>query len=162
MAWNASRRPTSTTRATGRRRGLIINIQCWCSLMTSDSPGISSLLICRSCLFWPELIEDDERTRREEGAVGDPALHREPARGHQQEGDDAGEKDAEEEGGDDRRVVDAHDQADEGDQLDVAEAERVGAEEVRPDQSQDQEEETGSEAGQDALYHSQVGGEEAE
>src|SRR3979411_2376568 len=151
MVWNASRRPTRTTRATGRRRGLIITIQCWCSLMTSDSPGISSLLIFRSCLFWPELIKDDERTRREEGAIGDPALHREPARGHHRQGDDAGEEDAEEEGGDDRRVVDANDQADEGDQLDVAEAERVGAEEVGADQCQNKEDHARAKAGQEAL-----------
>src|ERR1700682_1600048 len=102
MVWNTSRSPTRTTRATGSSSGLIITTQCWCSFMTSVSPGINSLLISR-CLFWPELVEDDERARGQEGAVGDPALHREPAREDEEEGDHAGEKDAEEEGGHDRR-----------------------------------------------------------
>src|ERR1700682_6190865 len=108
--------------------------------MTRVSPGINSLLMW-PVLFWPELVEDDERARGQEGAVGDPALHREPAGEDEDERDHAGEEDAEEERGHDRRLVDTEDQADEGDQLDIAEAERVGAEEVGPDQGQHQEEE---------------------
>src|SRR5260221_2454198 len=162
MAWNASRRPTRTRTAIGNSSGLIITIQCWRSFRTRFSPGISWLLISSGALFWPELVEDDERTRREEGAVGYPALHSQPPGDHQEQRDDAREEDAEEERGDDGGVVDAHDQADQGDQLDVAETERVGAEEEGADQRQNEEEEARAEPGQDALQDPQVRGEEAE
>src|SRR5260221_12610172 len=135
--------------AMGSSSALPITIQCCCSLMTRDPPAISSFDI--ECLFWPELVEDDERTRREEGAVGYPALHSQPPGDHQEQRDDAREEDAEEERGDDGGVVDAHDQADQGDQLDGAETERVGAEEEGADQRQNEEEEARAEPGQDAL-----------
>src|SRR5438067_9043820 len=99
MTFRKSATAASTTSATGSSSGRTMTTQCCFSFRTRLSPGISSSLMRRS--FCPELEEDDQCPRRQEGAVGDAGLHLQHPQDHQQKRDHAREEDAQEERADD-------------------------------------------------------------